>query len=227
MKSIIFFFAFFSILIETSAQDEVVSSLENKNYVELGINTLRIASILIDDKPTDFDVWNPYMFTFEAHVKRVNLRFGFGQNHKEFSEIPTVANGKIYVLNDTARTDLRFGLGYEFKLHKRWSVTIGADYFKAKELQSMKTEYVNDNNQTVKTVREISSVENGFEPFIYFHFHLGSRVSLGTELLYRISSVKSKDVDSNNLNDVELVREGEAKKRFVMAPTALFLCARF
>lgn len=220
MKKLIYTIALVITFVRTNAQTD-------STYVEIGVNTLRIVSILLDDKPTDFEVWNPYLFTFEAHVKRVNLRFGFGQNKEEISEIPTAANGKVYVLNDTVRTDMRFGLGYDFKMHKRWSMRLGVDFFTLRELQSMRTEYLNENGNVVKTTREVSTKTNGFAPFVYFQFHLTSRVSLGTELLYRISSYKSTDIDSNSLNEFTIEREFEGKKRIVMAPTALFLCARF
>ncbi len=220
MKKLIYTIALVITFVRTNAQTD-------STYVEIGVNTLRIVSVLLDDKPTDFEVWNPYLFTFEAHVKRVNLRFGFGQNKEEISEIPTAANGKVYVLNDTVRTDMRFGLGYDFKMHKRWSMRLGVDFFTVRELQSMRTEYLNENSNVVKTTREVSTKTNGFAPFVYFQFHLTPRVSLGTELLYRISSYKSTDIDSNSLNEFTIKREFEGKKRIVMAPTALFLCARF
>ncbi|MFN0032186.1 MAG: hypothetical protein ACKVOR_08520 [Flavobacteriales bacterium] len=200
---------------------------QDSNYVELGINSLRMVSLLIDDEPTDFDVWNPYMFTFDAHIKFIGLRFGFGQDKREMSELPTVANGKVYTRNDTTRTDLRFGLYYEKNLHQRWSMRLGADYFTARTVQNLSTEFLNENNVTVKTLREISTKEKGVEPFLFFQYHLAPRISLGTELMWRISVAKTDDIDSNSLNELTYERTFEEKKRIIMAPTSLFLIARF
>jgi hypothetical protein len=204
-----------------------MNAQKDSNYVELGINTLRIVSVLIDDSPSDFDVWNPYMFTLEGHAKHVSLRFGFGQNREEISELPTAANGKVYVKNDTLRTDWRLGVGYCIPLHSKWSLKLGADYFQYRDLQSLYTEYINENNERVTTTREIETKGKGVAPFVHFQFFITPRISLGTELLYRITSAKTSDIDTNNLNENTFERSFETKKNSVMAPTALFLCARF
>ncbi len=204
-----------------------VSAQTDSNYVELGINTLRIVSVLIDDKPTDFDVWNPYMFTLEGHAKHISLRVGFGQNREQISELPTPANGKVYVQNDTLRSDWRFGLGYSLPLHSRWTVKLGVDYFMYRDMQSMHTEYINEDGEKISTTREIETKANGIAPFVHFQFFITPRVSLGTELLYRITSSKTTDVDNNNLNELTFERQFETKKNIIMAPTALFMCARF
>jgi len=199
----------------------------DSNYVEVGVNTLRVVSILIDDKPTDFDVWNPYLFTLEGHVKRLGIRGGFGQDARKVEQIPTAANGKVRVKTDTSRVDYRIGLDWEFHLHRRWSVRFGVDYFAAKTTSNMETEFLNEDNVEVKTIREIKTMEKGLEPFAYFQYHITPRISLGTELLWRVSSSTTDDIDSNSLNEDVLERKFEGKKRIVMAPTALFLCARF
>jgi hypothetical protein len=204
-----------------------VNAQTDSNYVEIGINTLRIVSVLVDDKPTDFDVWNPYMFTFEGHAKHISLRVGFGQNREEISELPTPANGKVFTKNDTLRTDWRFGLGYGFALHKRWTVKLGADFIMYRELQSMNTEYINEDNERITTTREMDTKAKGVAPFIHFKYYITPRISLGTELSYRITSAKTSDVDTNNLSEQTFERSFETKKNMVMAPTALYLCARF
>jgi hypothetical protein len=57
--------------------------------------------------------------------------------------------------------------------------------------------------------------------------HLTKKVSVGTEILWRMSGYSMTDSDKSNLNSAQIIKEYEGTKRILQAPTALFVNVRF
>lgn len=197
----------------------------DSNYVELGINSVRLLQMGMGQ--SDNINWNPYLLTLEGHYKRLGLRVGLGLTSFSQTELPADANGKVKTVLDSTSSDIRVGLNWEFALHKKWTFKLGVDYFTAKRLNSMTTEFVNEDEDNVSTLNEMDYKETGIAPVFFFQYHITPRVSLGTELMWRFSSFTRTESDTNSLSENDIVREYEGTKRAIMMPTALFLIARF
>ena len=79
----------------------------------------------------------------------------------------------------------------------------------------------------MENVREVTYTEKGIAPFLFVQYNLVNRVSLGTELLWRMSSYSLSDRDLSNGNSAQINKEYSGAKRMIMAPTALFIQIRF
>lgn len=220
MKKLIIALAAFVMSFSSNAQSDSL-------YLDLGVNAIRLVNFGMNNSALDYDVWNPYMLTANVNYKRLGLRVGLGLRSGTRNELPTDANGKTTVLMDTSRVDLRIGLGWEVALAPKWTFKFGADYFTASESNLFETEFTNENNEKVITTHEVLMDEKGISPFVAVQYHITPRVSLGTELLWRMSSYTSSNSDTSNLNDADIVRKYEGNKSLIMAPTALFLNFRF
>ena len=76
-------------------------------------------------------------------------------------------------------------------------------------------------------MREIDYKEKGISPFLFVQYNVAPRVSLGTELLWRMSSYTKSDRDLSNGNSAQIIKEFSGAKRILMAPSALFIQIRF
>jgi len=199
----------------------------DSSYVDFGVNVIRLANLGMGNSNLNYEIWNPYLFTADAHYKRIGLRVGVGMRSVTNTELPTDANGQTTFQMDTSRVDLRIGLNYDFHVHPKWTCKFGIDYFVSNESKRNTTEFTNEQEVKVETEHEIERAEKGISPFMFIQYHITPRVSLGTELLWRISSFTMSDTDVSNLNDANIERKYEGTKRSVMAPTALFLNVRF
>jgi hypothetical protein len=220
MKKIIFLFVALSSSLISKAQSDSL-------YAEIGVNTIRLASLGMQNQRMDPNVWNPYLLTANVNYKRLGLRLGVGSYSGSRTELPTDVNGKTTMQMDTSRMDFRVGLAWEVQPSARWTFKFGVDYFVANEANKLETEFTNEDNQKIITTHEITTDESGFAPFAYFQFHVSPRISLGTELLWRFSNYTSKNSDISNVAEADAIREYEGSRRSIMAPTALFLNVRF
>lgn len=220
MKKLIFTLIVFCSMFTARAQSD-------SNYVEIGVNTIRMINLGLNASALNYDIWNPYILTVEGHIKRLGIRVGLGMRASSQTELPTDANGLTKTEMDTSRRDIRFGLGWEFQMAKKWTFKAGIDYFTSSEKNTFSTDFDNEDNMNVVTTHEKKKDEKGVSPFLYIQYHITPRVSVGTEMLWRFSNYTSSDIDSSNLNNNDMVRKFEGSKNMIMAPTALFLNVRF
>jgi len=104
---------------------------------------------------------------------------------------------------------------------------LGVDYVIANRFSSFEAKFKDLNGELIENVREMNYRERGIAPFLFVQFELASRVSLGTELMWRMSSYTLTDHDLSNGNSAQIKKEFEGAKRLVMAPSALFVQVRF
>jgi hypothetical protein len=104
---------------------------------------------------------------------------------------------------------------------------VGIDYFIANRFASYEAKFKDSNGELIENVREMNYRERGVAPFLFVQYDVASRVSLGTELLWRMSSYTLTDRDLSNGNSAQINKEFAGAKRLVMAPTALFVQVRF
>ena len=199
----------------------------DSTYLELGVNTIRIVNLGLTDRALDNDVWNPYMLTATYGMKRLSLRYGMGYTSSFRQELPTAANGQTTSDTTAKRVDMRFGLGWEVGMGQKWSVKLGADFFTSTRFTGFEAKFTNESGELVENVHEFEYNEKGFSPFVYIQHYITKKVSIGTEILWRMSGYTMKDSDKSNLNSAQIIKEYEGTKRLLMAPTALFLNVRF
>ena len=87
--------------------------------------------------------------------------------------------------------------------------------------------FKDQNGEIIANKRDITYREKGVEPFLFVQYNFMRRVSIGTELLFRISSYRNTDNDTSNGNTNQIVKEYTGAKRILMAPSALFVQIRF
>lgn len=204
-----------------------VSAQSDSTYFELGLNAIRLTNFGLVDKTLDNEVWNPYMFTANYGMKRFNLRFGAGYSSIYRTELPTEANGQTTSDTSAKVIDTRIGVAWELGLSAKWTCKVGLDYIISNRFRSFEAKFKDFDGNLVENVREITYSEKGIAPFVFVQYNLSGRVSLGTELMYRLSGYKQTDRDKSNLNSAQITREYSGVKRILMAPTALFIQVRF
>jgi hypothetical protein len=196
--------------------------------LDLGMNIIRLTNFLgFADNTTDYEEWNPYMFTAGYNAKRLHVRYGLGYNSIYRIEQPTQANGQSSFDTTSKIIDMRFGLGMQFKLAPKWVLKCGVDFFIANRFTSTEAKFKDSNGNMIENLREITYKEKGGAPFLFVQYNVTSRVSLGTELLWRMSSYTLSDSDRSNGSSIEINKQYAGAKRFIMAPTALFVQFRF
>ena len=220
MKKIFFALVVFATALTSKAQTD-------SSYFEVGVNAIRVINLGLGSSKLDYNVWNPYMITAEGHYKRIGLRLGMGMNSQKNTELPTETNGMTRTDADSSRTDFRVGLNWDINMGPKWTFKLGVDYFMAKQSTLYKADFVNEADEHVINSFETKYKEKGFSPVVYIQFHISERISIGTELLWRISTYISSDSDKNSLNENTLFHIFLGSKSYMMAPTSLFLCARF
>jgi hypothetical protein len=201
---------------------------ENPKSLELGLNVIRLTNFLgLVDDPSEYEDWNPYMFTAGYNAKRFHMRYGLGYKSVYRVEEPTDANGQSTFDTTSKVIDMRFGIGGQFSLSPKWTFKVGIDYFIANRFASYEAKFKDSNGELIENVREMNYRERGVAPFLFVQYDVASRVSLGTELLWRMSSYTLTDRDLSNGNSAQINKEFAGAKRLVMAPSALFVQVRF
>jgi hypothetical protein len=201
---------------------------EDSKSLELGLNVIRLTNFLgLVDDPSEYEDWNPYMFTAGYNAKRFHMRYGLGYKSVYRVEEPTDANGQSTFDTTSKVIDMRFGIGGQFNLSPKWTFKVGIDYFIANRFASYEAKFKDSNGELIENVREMNYRERGVAPFLFVQYDVASRVSLGTELLWRMSSYTLTDRDLRNGNSAQINKEFAGAKRLVMAPTALFVQVRF
>jgi len=201
---------------------------EDPKSLELGLNVIRLTNFLgLVDDPSEYEDWNPYMFTAGYNAKRFHMRYGLGYKSVYRVEEPTDANGQSTFDTTSKVIDMRFGIGGQFSLSPKWTFKVGIDYFIANRFASHEAKYKDSNGELIENVREMNYRERGVAPFLFVQYDVASRVSLGTELLWRMSSYTQTDRDLSNGNSAQINKEFAGAKRLVMAPSALFVQVRF
>lgn len=205
-----------------------VSAQKDSTSLELGLNAIRITNFLgLVDNPAEYEDWNPYMFTAGYNAKRFHMRYGLGYKSVYRVEEPTDANGQSTFDTTSKVIDMRFGIGGQFSLSPKWTFKLGIDYFIANRFTSFEAKFKDLNGELIENVREMNYRERGVAPFLFIQYNVAKRVSLGTELLWRMSSYTLSDRDLSNGNSAQINKEFAGSKRLVMAPSALFIQVRF
>lgn len=206
---------------------QVSHAQSDSTYFEVGMNAIRLVRLGMDNGEIDSEKWNPYMFTCNLGVKRLNLRFGVGYESMFRRELPSSANGQTTSDTTYIKSDVRLGLGWEIGMGKKWDVKLGADFIMARRASVFTTTFINDADVAIENKLEYTLRERGISPFIFLQYHINKRVSLGTEILWRFSGYTMTEIDNSNLNSTVLERRYEGTKRLLQAPTALFVNVRF
>jgi hypothetical protein len=204
-----------------------VRAQSDSAYFEVGMNAIRLVKMGVGNGEVESDKWNPYMFTCNLGIKRISLRFGVGYESVFRRELPSSANGQTSSDTSFIKSDMRFGLGWEIGLGKKWDVRLGADFITAQRTSAFTSKFMGEANVAIENKLENVVRERGVSPFIFLQYHVTRRVSLGTEILWRFSSYTIVETDDSNLNSTTLVRNFEGNKRFLQAPSALFVSVRF
>ncbi|HEY8403815.1 MAG TPA: hypothetical protein VIK71_04325 [Flavobacteriales bacterium] len=198
-------------------------------YVEVGMNAMRLVTLgWNNNTQPNPDIWNPYLFSLEVGVKKVGVRMGASRFSHSHSELPVPVNGNLRFDNDSARTDFRIGLFYNYSPDDKWSFKFGVDYYMAQTELSSKTDF-KEHTTNNHIVQEFNATlkESGFAPFINAQYHITPRVSVGTELLWRIGTFTENQLATDTASPVDVERKYEGKKNYMIPPTALFLTMRF
>ena len=205
-----------------------LSAQKDSTSLELGLNAIRITNFLgLVDSPAEYEDWNPYMFTAGYNAKRFHMRYGLGYKSVYRVEEPTDANGQSTFDTTSKVIDMRFGIGGQVSLSPKWTFKLGIDYFIANRFTSYEAKFKDLNGELIENVREMNYQERGVAPFLFIQYNVAKRVSLGTELLWRMSSYTLTDRDLSNGNSAQINKEFAGSKRLVMAPSALFIQVRF
>jgi hypothetical protein len=205
-----------------------LSAQKDSTSLELGLNAIRITNFLgLVDNPAEYEDWNPYMFTAGYNAKRFHMRYGLGYKSVYRVEEPTDANGQSTFDTTSKVIDMRFGIGGQVSLSPKWTFKLGIDYFIANRFTSYEAKFKDLNGELIENVREMNYQERGVAPFLFIQYNVAKRVSLGTELLWRMSSYTLTDRDLSNGNSAQINKEFAGSKRLVMAPSALFIQVRF
>lgn len=201
----------------------------DSGYVEVGMNAMRLLTFGNDPRITsNSETWNPYLFTLEGSMKKFGIRFGFSKYNYTNTELPVGVNGLTRYDNDTSSTDMRIGLLYNFNLDSKWTLKLGVDYISSKRERIERVEFKEgESNEDVVTEETIVVKESGFAPFVNIQYHITPKVSLSTELLWRVSTYTDKQLATDTRTDFNVERNFEGKRNFIMPPTALFLTYRF
>jgi hypothetical protein len=206
----------------------ILSAQKDSTSLELGLNVIRVTNFLgLVDDPAEYEDWNPYMFTAGYNAKRFHMRYGLGYKSVYRVEQPTAANGQSTFDTTSKVIDMRFGIGGQIYLGPKWTFKLGVDFFTATRFASYEAKFKDLNGELIENVREMSYKERGVSPFLFVQYDLAKRVSLGTELLWRMSSYTLSDRDLSNGNSAQINKEFAGTKRLVMAPSALFIQVRF
>ena len=202
-----------------------VSAQSDSAYFEVGLNVIKLTNFLgVADEPSQQDVWNPYTLTANFGRNRLLLRSGFGYTSLYNSE-----NSLENVSFDTTSKamDFRVGFGRDFIISSKWNLKLGVDYFMANRTSIYEANFKDQNGEIIANKRDITYREKGVEPFLFVQYNFMRRVSIGTELLFRISSYRNIDKNTSNGNTNQIVKEYSGAKRILMAPSALFVQIRF
>jgi hypothetical protein len=204
----------------------VASAQRDSSYVEVGINAMRL--VTLGQTPQQPDLWNPYLFTLEGGVKNFGVRIGASMTNYTHTELPVPVNGNLSMDNDSSRTDFRVGLFYSYNPDDKWSFKFGVDYFSANTETLSRTEFKeHTTNKLIIQELTVTRKESGIAPFINAQYHITPRVSLGTELLWRIGTFTQNELGTDTASPVDVERKYEGKRSFFLPPTALFLSVRF
>lgn len=204
----------------------VASAQRDSAYVEVGINAMRL--VTLGQTPQQPDLWNPYLFTLEGGVKNFGVRMGASMANYTYAKLPVPVVGNTREDNDSSRTDFRVGIFYSYNPDEKWSFKFGVDYFSSKTETLSRTEF--KEHTTEKLIIDeftVNRKESGVAPFINAQYHITPRVSVGTELLWRIGTFTQNELDTNTNSPVDIERKYEGKRSFFLPPTALFLSVRF
>lgn len=198
-------------------------------YVEVGMNAMRLVTLgWNNNTQPNPDIWNPYLFTLELGVKNIGVRMGASVFNYTNAELPVPMKGNTRSDNDSARKDVRVGLFYNYSPDDKWSFKFGVDYFAATTEVKSKTEF-KEHTTNFLVIQDFTSTrkESGFAPFINAQYHITPRVSVGTELLWRIGTFTENQLETDTASPVDKEQKYEGKKNYMIPPTALFLTMRF
>lgn len=217
----------FFILFIAATSLNAANAQTDSGYVEVGFNAMRLLTFGNNPQVSaNPDLWNPYLFTLEGGFKKFGARVGYSVYSYTNAELPVGINGFTRYDNDTSRKDFRIGIFYSVKLDSKWTLKLGVDYFTAKTETLEKAAFTELGSDEV-TSETVTTKESGFAPFINLQYHISPKVSVGTELLWRISNYTTNQLATDTRTDFDVERNYEGKKNFIMAPTAIFLTYRF
>lgn len=198
-------------------------------YFEVGMNAMRLFTLGSNQQNlSNAEVWNPYLFTAEGSYMNIGIRAGFATSKYTNTELPIELNGYTRYDNDTSSTHIRAGLFYGFNLDTKWTLKLGVDYFIANTETVEKQEFKEQSTQEEAMVNETHTMkESGFSPFVNIQYHITPRVSVGTELMWRMSNYTYTLLATDTRSEFDVLKKFEGSKSNMMAPTALFVTYRF
>ena len=125
-----------------------VSAQKDSTSLEIGLNAIRITNFLgLVDNPSEYEDWNPYMFTAGYNAKRFHMRYGLGYKSVYRVEEPTDANGQSTFDTTSKVIDMRFGIGGQVSLSPKWTFKLGIDYFIANRFTSYEAKFKDLNGE--------------------------------------------------------------------------------
>jgi hypothetical protein len=194
---------------------------KSKKFVELGFNVTRIFKALNDQDIVADTIPGNYLVTLKLHKGLTALRFGtaFTLNKKVVPILGQTSNRNTTINN----VSFRAGIERQFRVHPRWTLSLGADLFAS---NSVRRTVVATSVDVVTTERQ--TIKYGAGPVVGLQWNAGRRISFGVELAGYYSIGKTYDrkklqIDSN-LNKTTIFKE-PADWRFI-APNSLYLIFR-
>ena len=168
---------------------------------------------------------NPYLVELGYSASKFGIRTGLGLDKNTSTHQPSAANGNVTTQVDSSNSDWRIGAYYKVAIHGRWNMHLGLDYYQSGYEQSLSTAFQNEDGVQVKNDNSAIYKESGISPYVRLDYKPHPKVSIGTELLFRIGKHNLTEKAESNLFpefDSELITEGN--RNYFIAPSALFIC---
>jgi hypothetical protein len=189
----------------------------------LGVNAVQL--IRLAGSNSNSTMINPYLFEAGYSAKKFGLRFGLGMDNLTSTNQPAAANGNVKTQRDSSNNDWRIGGYYAFRVGQKWGLNIGLDFYSHNSQNLLATEFINETGFRVNDENLTTYKEMGISPYLRINYKPHPRVAIGTELLFRFGGHTLNQTTTSNLFpefDTKLTTEGT--RRYMVAPSALFVC---
>jgi hypothetical protein len=204
----------------------VANSLQAQNEnkgIYMGLNAARMLQLMSDNASAKSI--NPYLIELGYMTPKLGFRANFGFDKSQSIIQPSAGNANILTQRDSSNSDWRLGAFYPIAVMGKWQMNIGLDYYQSSVNRLMKTEFTNENNESVEDEKTYDYKESGISPSIGVQFRPHPKVSIGTELVLRLGKNSLSEKSTSNLFpefDAEIMTEGS--RNYFIAPSALFIC---
>jgi hypothetical protein len=191
--------------------------------VYVGVNAAKMLQMM--SPQSNSNLINPYLVELGYGGSKFGFHASLGLDKSTSTHQPSSANGNVTTQVDSSHTDWRIGAYYKLAIHARWNMHFGIDYYQSGYTQSLSTEFQNEDGAQVKNDNSSIFKESGISPYLRLDYKPHPKVSIGTELLFRIGKDNLTEKAESNLFpefDSELITEGN--RTYFIAPSALFIC---